>query len=111
MAEDMKKEMVHDDMKEHHKEEKEMTFEKLKKIFKEDFCDEIKDSNKYMDMAMFAEQMGNEKLAKGLMEMSHDEYTHAKFIHYNLVNWGCEIPSDSLMKWHDLKERIEHMFR
>lgn len=88
-----------------------ITLEAIKNDFKEDFLDEIEDSNKYCDMAMAAEEMGHTKLAKGLYEMAHDEYTHAYFIHNNLVDWGCEISEKEMMKWHELKERIRRKFR
>lgn len=88
-----------------------ITLETIKNDFKEDFLDEIEDSNKYCDMAMAAEEMGYAKLAKGLYEMAHDEYTHAHFIHDNLVDWGCEIPEKEMLKWHELKERIHRKFR
>lgn len=88
-----------------------ITLETIKNDFKEDFLDEIEDSNKYCDMAMAAEEAGHVKLAKGLYEMAYDEYTHAYFIHNNLVDWGCEIPEKEMMKWHELKERIHRKFR
>lgn len=95
----------------HEKSSHEYTMEDIKKAFKEDFCDEIDDSNKYCDMAHAAEMAGREELAKGLYEMSYDEYTHAKFIHDNLIDWGYEIPEKEMMKWHELKERIHRKFR
>lgn len=88
-----------------------ITLETIKNDFKEDFLDEIEDCNKYCDMAMAAEEMGHTKLASGLYEMAHDEYTHAHFIHDNLVDWGCEIPEKETLKWHELKERIHRKFR
>ncbi len=88
-----------------------ITLETIKNDFKEDFLDEIEDSNKYCDMAMAAEEMGHTKLASGLYEMAHDEYTHAHFIHDNLVDWGCEISEKEMLKWHELKERIHRKFR
>lgn len=88
-----------------------ITLETIKNDFKEDFLDEIEDSNKYCDMAMAAEEMGHTKLANGLYAMAHDEYTHAHFIHDNLVDWGCEIPEKETLKWHELKERIHRKFR
>lgn len=55
--------------------------------------------------------MGHAKLAKGLYEMAHDEYTHAHFIHDNLVDWGYGISEKEMLKWHGLKERIHRKFR
>lgn len=91
--------------------EHDYTMTDIKKAFKEDFCDEMDDSNKYCDMAHAAEMEGHEDLAKGLYLMSYDEYTHAKFIHDNLVDWGYEFPEKESMKWHELKERIHRKFR
>lgn len=88
-----------------------ITLETIKNDFKEDFLDKIEDCNKYCDMAMVAEEMGHTKLASGLYEMAHDEYTHAHFIHDNLVDWGYEIPEKEMLKWHELKERIHRKFR
>lgn len=92
-------------------EDQPITLEMIKNDFKEDFLDEIEDCNKYCDMAMAAEEMGHTKLASGLYEMAHDEYTHAHFIHDNLVDWGCEISEKETLKWHELKERIHRKFR
>lgn len=89
----------------------EITMHDIKEAFKEDFYDEVCDSNKYCDMAMAAEMEGHDQLAKGLYAMAHDEYTHAKFIHDNLIDWGCEIPEKEMMKWHELKERMHRKFR
>lgn len=102
----------HDD---HHKETdhkmKSYTMKDIKEAFAEDFCDEVEDSNKYCDMAHAAEMEGHEELARGLYEMAHDEYTHAKFIHDNLVDWGYEFSEKESMKWHELKERVHRKFR
>lgn len=96
-----------DTKKSHH----EMDMGDIKNAFKKDFPDEVHDSCKYCDMAMAAEMMGHMELEKGLYAMAHDEYTHAKFIHDNLIDWGCEIPEKEMMEWHELKERIHRKFR
>lgn len=83
----------------------------IKDTFKEDFSDEIHDSNKYFEMAKAAEMMGNADLARGLYAMSHDEFTHADFIHDNLIDWGCEVDEKTMMEWHELKERIRRRSR
>ena len=89
----------------------EMSVGDIKEAFKKDFPDEMHDSNMYCDMAMAAEMEGHYELAKGLYEMAHDEFTHAHFIHENLVDWGCEISEKEMMEWHELKERIHRKFR
>lgn len=92
--------------------EHEMSVHDIKETFKKDFIDEVNDSNTYLDMAKAAEgESSNEHFIKGLYEMAKDEYTHAKFIHEMLVDWGCEIPENELMKWHMLKERVDRVFR
>lgn len=105
--------MVVEHSKKEHEEHEDhpITINTIKDSFKEDFMDEIEDSNKYLDMAVAAEEMGHERLAKGLYLMAYDEYTHADFIHDNLVDWGCEIPEKEMMMWHELKERIHRKFR
>lgn len=101
----------HEHMMEKDKSHHEMTMSDIKNTFQEDFSGEIHDSNNYCDMAMAAEMMGHAELAKGLYAISYDEYTHAKFIHDNLVDWGCQIPEEEMMAWHELKERIHRKFR
>lgn len=101
----------HAEKKTHHNDMGMMSLTDIKDTFKKDFMDEIEDSNKYCNMAHTAEQAGHEELARGLYEMSYEEYTHAKFIHSNLVDWGCEISEKEMMKWHELKERISRKFR
>lgn len=96
---------------EHHKTAHEMTVHDIKESFKEDFPDEVHDASTYCDMAQAAEMAGHEELARGLYEMAHDEYTHAKFIHDYLIDWGCEISEKEMMHWHELKERMERKFR
>lgn len=112
---DYTKETSHE-MEKHHKDIKnktyhEITMSDIKETFSEDFCDEIEDSNRYCDMADAAKDEGHEELAKGLYEMAYDEYTHAKFIYDHLIDWGCKIPENESMKWHELKERIHRKFR
>lgn len=100
-----------DHMEKSHKSAEEMTMHDIKAAFKEDFMDEVEDANKYCTMAHTAEMAGHEHLEEGLYEMALDEYTHAAFIHENLIDWGCEIPETEMMKWHELKERIDRKFR
>lgn len=106
-------EMTGEMKKEHHehKTHYEMTMADVKCAFKKDFTDEILDASTYCRMAKVAEEAGDETLARGLYEMAYDEYTHAKFIHDNLVDWGCEISENDMIRWHEVKERLERMFR
>ncbi len=88
----------------------ELTMGDIKSNFKKDFLDEIEDCNKYLDMAMVAENAGSSELTHGLYAVAWDEYTHARFIHDWLVDWGCEISEKEAMKWHELKERVQRKF-
>lgn len=88
----------------------EMSISDIKDKFKKDFSDEINDANTYCDMGTAAEMEGQHDLADGLYEMAHDEYTHAYFIHANLLDWGCEIPEKERMMWQELKERFDRKF-
>lgn len=102
--------------KNHHKKEvgedsDSMNLTDIRRKFEEDFIDEIEDSNAYCDMATVAEHGGHERLAEGLYAMAYDEFTHASFIHDNLVDWGCSISEKDMMLWHELKERIHRKFR
>lgn len=83
----------------------------IKNAFKEDFEDEIDDCNKYCDMATRASQNGYEELAQGLSMIAWDEYTHARFIHEHLADWGCVISETETTKWEMLKERIYRKFQ
>ena len=89
----------------------EIRMEDIKASFKEDFSEEIHDANRYCDMAMAAKMMGHTHIARGLYAMARDEYSHAKFIHDCLVDWGCEISEKELMEWHELIERASRSFR
>lgn len=98
-----------EDMKDFSNKEKGM--EKIKSYFSEEFSDEMKGCNEYADLAHQAKEAGDTTLAYGLYQMAKDEYTHAKFIHDYLIEWGCEIPEMEVSKYHQTKERISHIFR
>lgn len=83
----------------------------VKEYFKEAFSDEMKDCNSYCDLARKAEDQGDKQLAYGLYLIAKDEYTHAKFIHDHLIEWGCEIPECEMAKYHQTKSRISHIFQ
>lgn len=82
----------------------------IKREFQEDFLDEIEDCNKYLDMAAEAEAAKMDQLTQGLYAIAWDEYTHARFIHGYLVDWGFTIPDNELLKWHELRERVDRKF-
>ena len=88
-----------------------MSHDDIIKKFQADLKDEIQDSNVYMDMAEAAEKDGDERLMRGLYEMSKDEYTHAKFIHETLIMGGVAIPVDQTNEFKNLEKRIYWKFR
>lgn len=102
-------------MKHHDKEtkhsEREESLECIKSYFSKELPDEINGCCEYLDLAKKAEETGHTDLAHGLYEMARDEYTHAKFIHDHLIDWGCEIPQNEMMKYHSMKERIFRVFQ
>lgn len=69
----------------------------------------------YLDMAEAAEKMEEsertERLMKGLVEMAHDEYTHAEFIAMMMCEFGVELPAANAEKLEKLKNRLEPYFR
>ncbi|MDE7089366.1 MAG: hypothetical protein K2O54_04540 [Prevotella sp.] len=91
--------------------EHEEPIEHVKSYFAKELPDEIHGCCKYLDLAKMAEDAGEAELAHGLYEMARDEYTHAKFIHDHLIDWGCEIPQEEVTKYHQMKERIFRIFQ
>ncbi len=85
-------------------------FKHIQEEFQNDFLDEIEDCNKYLDMAKDAENLKHDQLVQGLYAIAWDEYTHARFIHAYLVDWGFTIPDNELLKWHELRERVDRKF-
>ena len=98
------------------------TYDSVIKKFKEDFKDEINDSNTYLnmakslakketpDMSSYSEMEEHKDMIKGLYLMAHDEFTHARFIHHCLVDAGVTIHDDDDSAYRDLKKRIRHIF-
>lgn len=76
-----------------------------------DLSDEIRDSNKYLDMGKSAEEMCHYDLAHGLYLAGYDEYTHAKFIHDTLTKHNITIDKECNKKFDDLCCRIKQIFR
>lgn len=99
----------------HHTEHKEakhrmMSLGEITDDLHEDFCDEIEDANKYMDMANSAASMCHYDLADTLCAMAKDEFSHAKFIHCFLKSSGVEIPDEVCKKWEELEQRFRRIF-
>ena len=90
-----------------------MTMEEILSKLKEQFPDEIHDSNSYFDMAKVMSNCENpDKLAiKHLYAMSKDEYTHAEAIKDILIDNGVYIPTEQLTMFDELQERIYRKFR
>lgn len=87
-----------------------MTLADMQETFQEDLKDEIEDCNKYLDMAMAAEEMGQMELAHGLCEIAKDEYTHAEFLHKHLKHYGVEMPEMDRANYKKMKERVKSVF-
>lgn len=75
-----------------------------------DFADEIHDSKKYMRMSRVAEKHGDYDDSYYLLEMSKDEFTHAKFIHEYLEEHDIEIPEELEEKYEKLEEEMSEFF-
>lgn len=88
-----------------------MTMEEIVKKFTTEFTDEMDDSKMYFEMAKSAEHMGQHEMARGLYEISKDEYTHAHFIREMLLDNGVAIPEAAKAKWEETEERMMHYFR
>lgn len=50
--------------------------------------EEIKDAETYISMAKTAKDAGDSHMCKYLMAMAKDEYSHAKFIHEEVMKAG-----------------------
>lgn len=89
---------------------KEMTFKDVIGKLKEDLCDEIKDTKKYLEMSKVAEHAGHGKAARYLHEIAKDEYSHATFIYEYLIEEGIEIPEKDSLKYQELKTMASRAF-
>lgn len=88
-----------------------MTHDEIMKHLHTNFMDEVKDANKYCDMAENAERMCRPDLYEGLCEMAHDEYTHAEFICSVMQQEGESLTQDEETKWNELGSRMEAFFQ
>lgn len=96
---------------EHMEKEDMMTYGEVIAALKEDLCDEIHDTKKYVKMSKVMEHSGHEKAAKYLHAIAKDEYTHATFIYEYLSEEGIDIPEKDALKYQELKTMAEHTFR
>lgn len=88
-----------------------MTRDEIMKHLHTNFMEEVKDAEKYCDMAEAAESMERPDLYEGLCEMANDEYTHAEFICMVMKQEGEHLTAEEETKWHDLESRMESLFR
>ena len=72
---------------------------------REQFCEEIEDAHKYLDLAEEAERDGWHLTANGLEMIAHEEMTHASFLRERLKEWG-EYHEEKDEKWHHLLHRL-----
>ena len=71
----------------------------------EQYCEEIEDANKYLDLAEKAEHDGWHLTARGLEMIAHEEMSHASFLRERLLEWG-EYHIEKDEKWHHLLHRL-----
>ena len=76
-----------------------------------DFQEELSDSDKYYEIGskMRADVAFNKK-AKGLFEMSKDEFTHARWLRDILIMHSVEIPTADNERYELIKERTYRLF-
>lgn len=58
--------------------------------------DEIRDAETYISMASTAKAAGDMYLCKYLTAMAKDEYSHAKFIHSEIVKCGMKASDEDI---------------
>ena len=85
-----------------------MTLIDILNSFYDRLPEEIQDSNSYRQMSTCAASMGQHDLAKGLYEISNDEFTHARFLYKHLCAAGIAIPQDVQDSYEHLKELIKN---
>lgn len=90
-----------------------MTMMEVENKLRSDFKDEIEDCNTYYEMSETATNMGHKELGEYLLEISKDEYTHAKFIHEYLLEHPMNVNMAELEgpDWQALHHRMEPFFR
>lgn len=74
------------------------------------FPEEMQSARKYLQMAKEADAAGEEDLAEGLMEMAHDEYTHAQFMYSEMCEEGHEICEAHKKMWEELDMMMGQTF-
>lgn len=83
-----------------------MNYENIIRQLSERFSDEIHDANHYYTLAMDANLNGYTDMACHLYEIACDEFTHAKYIHMVMMQYGCPIDDTAHKSWHALNERF-----
>lgn len=73
----------------------------------EQFCEEIEDANKYLDLAAEADEDGMRGTAKALRMIAREEMTHAKFLRDDLRIMH-HFDTEKEEKWEKLLSRMEH---
>lgn len=87
-----------------------MKAEELSKHMSTHFSSEIDGANAYLDMAEKAEEMGENELMNGLLDMAEDEYSHAEFIKTIMDDKHVEIPAEMVHKFEELEKRMDSIF-
>lgn len=88
-----------------------MSLTDIRESLKNDFQEEIRDANKYFDMAKNMCEHETSIMVSHLYEMAKDEYTHAMAIKDYFIDSGVYIPTEQLTMFDELTERIYRKFR
>lgn len=88
-----------------------MSHEEVVKHMKTHFMAEIEDFNGYVQMAENAEKMDKTEMAYWLNQMAKDEYTHAYYIKKVLEENDAKLTDEEMKKWHEMEEKVHHIFR
>lgn len=77
--------------------------------------EEISGADAYLNMAEAAMKMEhtdmNERLVAGVLDIAHDEYTHAEFICAMIEEYDGKVPEAHMAKFDALTKRMEPFFQ
>lgn len=92
-----------------------MKYEEIVKHMLTKLDEEISDADTYLNMAEAAMKMANtdmnERLVAGILDIAHDEYTHAEFICAMIEEYDGKVPEAQMAKFDALTKRIEPFFQ
>lgn len=76
-----------------------------KKKLVEEYEDEIEGAEKYLDLAKEAEEAECYITANAIELIAHEEFSHAKFLHGRLEEWGM-LPREKEEAWEKLERKF-----